>query len=109
MDKEKLQKALEYAKQNPQSTFSVELDQRIRRGDYNDILKKEGVDTSKFQPPKEKGFLRKLGEGLIKSEVEFGKSIAGAIDVFTGAGGSRRFEEVQSQNSTSLIKIIREK
>ena len=112
MDKEKLQKALEYAKQNPQSTFSVELDQRIRRGDYNDILKKEGVDTSKFQPPKEKGFLRKLGEGLIKSEVEFGKSIAGAIDVFTGAGGSRRFEEVQSQNAQTanqLIKIIREK
>ena len=112
MDREKLHNAIRYAQENPTSSFSVELKKRIQGGEYNEILKKEGVDISKLQPPKEKGFLRKLGEGLIKSETEFGKSIAGAIDVFTGAGGGRQFEEVQSQNAQTtqqLISAIKEK
>lgn len=107
MNKEKLQKAILYAKENPNSPFSLELAKRMKQGEFNDILKKEGIDTSNLQLPQKEGFFKKIGKALIKSETEFGQSIAGALDVFTGAGGSRQFAETQSINAQTIDEIIR--
>ena len=113
MDREKLLRAMQHASENPE--FAIELRKRIASGEFNDILKKEGIDTSRFEKPKKEGFFKKAGKALIKSEREFGKSIAGAIDVFTGLGGSRMVEEAQAldaktvQQLTSRIKEKREK
>ena len=114
MDREKLQKAMSYASQNPQSEFAVELRSRINRGAYNSVLKAEGVDVSKFGSPKKEGFLKRAGKALIKSETEFGTSLAGAADIFSGGrlGGGRGFEQAQTQEAqttTQLLKVIREK
>lgn len=42
--------ALNFAKQNPDSSFATELRRRIQSGEMNDQLKSAGIDSSKFQP-----------------------------------------------------------
>ena len=114
MDKDKLQKAMAFASENPRSPFSIELKQRMQRGEFNNILNSEGIDTKSFEAEKKPGLLKRAGAGLIKSEIEFGKSIAGAIDIFSGgrAGGGKMFEEAQvqeTQTTQQLLKLIRAK
>lgn len=43
-----MQNAIDYAKQNPTSSYAQELQQRIQSGNYNDVLKQMGVDISKY-------------------------------------------------------------
>lgn len=112
MPKDKLQNAIQFASQNPTSEFSIELKNRIGRGDYNDLLQAEGIDTNQFAPEKQPSLLKRFGQSLIRSEKEFGKSLAGAADVFTGIGGGKEFERAQSQmaNTTSqLVSTIKQK
>lgn len=108
MDKEKLQKAIMYASKNPQSDFAVELKQRIKRGEFNDILKESGVDTTRYEPPKKESFIKRASKAIFKSEAEFGKSIAGAIDVGAskfGIGATAGFEKAQSQKIETMNQI----
>lgn len=46
-----MQNAITYAKQNPTSSYAQELQQRIQSGNYNDVLKQMGIDTSKYGQP----------------------------------------------------------
>lgn len=109
MDNEQFLKAYQYAQQNPKSDFALEFAKRAKMGNFNDQLSKLGVDTSKYQAPKKKGFFQKVGEGLIKSEKGFGESIAGAIIPFTKT--QKTLEEARAnseQTQAQLIKRIQE-
>lgn len=106
MDKEKLQKMMKYASDNPNTEFAVELRNRFQQGKYDTILNSEGIKTKK------PSLLKRIGSGLIKSEVEFGKSIAGAIETFTGFGGGNILETAQNKSwetTQQLLKAIKEK
>lgn len=45
-----MQNAIDFAKQDPTSSYAQELQQRIQAGNYNDVLKLMGKDTSKYGP-----------------------------------------------------------
>jgi len=111
MDEQKLLNAMNYANQNPGSDVDIELRKRFSTGEFDSVLTERGL---KPQKAKKDSFLKTIGKSLIKSETEFGQSIAGAADIFSGGrlGGGKRFEEAQTseaQTISQLINVIKEK
>lgn len=89
-----MQNAIDYAKQDPNSSYAQELQKRIQSGQYNDVLKQMGKDTSKYAQPVAPApiaapaptIAQKVGSAIKETASNYEKEVAPAAADVMGEG-----------------------
>lgn len=91
-----MQNAINQAKANPNTPFAKELMTRMQSGNYNDVLKSMGIDTSKFGP------------APAPATPESGLQIAGDQIKNAAEGGAAQAEAGfgEAKNATNPVQLL---